>query len=169
MLIFATILYKAIRSPKFFLQLFRKLLQTFLGSKSEMHFFWGIEDCFDLFKPYKDLFNKRIFFYGLVDHDIALQAMSEDDFLINIGNNTSSQLPSKVVEYTSTGKLIVNIVKSDKDSCTINFFKKYPASLCLIEKEKSISLDYIFKVLDFIEKKPIIKPSNLKKFLRSFR
>jgi hypothetical protein len=139
-----------------------------LGDKLEMHFFGNINDCTDSFELYKDLLNKKIFLHGLVNHDIALQAMNEADFLINIGNNTSYQLPSKVVEYASTGKPIINIVKSDKDS-TINFFKKYPASLCLVENETKVDSNYISKITEFIKNPPFVEPLVLKIFLENFQ
>jgi hypothetical protein len=166
--IFIGTLYKKIRNPKYLLRLFSKLLDTPLSDKLELHFFGNIERCFDFFEPYKKLFNKKIFFHGLVNHDIAFQAMNEADFLVNIGNNTSYQLPSKVVEYASTGKPIINIVKSDKDS-TIDFFKKYPASLCLVENEAKVDSNYLSKITEFIKNPPFVEPLVLKIFLANFQ
>ena len=166
--VFIGTLIKKIRTPEFLLRLFSKLLHTHLSDKLELHFFGRINNCFDFFKPYKDLFNKKIFLHGLVNHDIALQAMNEADFLVNIGNNTPYLLPSKIVDYANTGKPILNLVKTNSD-ITINFFKKYSASLCLVEKKHIISSGYISKLIHFIENPPTIEPSILKKFIANYQ
>lgn len=132
--VFLGTLYKAIRSPKFLLQLFRKLLQTSLGDKLEMHFFGRIHDCSDSFNLYKDLLDNKIFIHGLVDHNIALRAIKEAVFLVNIGNDTSYQLPSKLVEYMSSGKPIINFISSSNDS-SLPLIKDYPLHINIIDKD----------------------------------
>ena len=57
----------------------------------------------------------------------ALAAMQSADALVNVGNATRYQLPSKVVEYAATGKPVVNIVAGDDDSSAA-FFRRYPAT-----------------------------------------
>ena len=51
--------------------------------------------------------------------------MAEADVLVNIGNRTSYQLPSKVVEYAAFGKPILNFLASPDDSSAV-FLSKYP-------------------------------------------
>ena len=48
-------------------------------------------------------------------------------------------------------------------------FKEYTASLNLVEKENITNLDYIFKLIDFIENPPNIKPLILKEFLADYQ
>lgn len=79
----------------------------------------------------------------------AAHAMKEANILVNIGNNTSYQLPSKVVEYASTGKAILNLVKTESDS-SIPFFDAYPASMCLLEYTESLCLETIEQLIKFI-------------------
>ena len=175
--VFVGTLYKAIRSPKFLLQLFRKLLQTSLGDKLEIHFFGRIHDCTDSFELYKDLLDNKIFIHGLVDHNIALRAMKEADFLINIGNNTSYQLPSKMVEYMSSGKPIMNFISSSNDS-SLQLIKDYPLHINIIDnditKENNVLLleDFIRnslgKVVNPEKVKQIINPFSEDKIIRQY-
>ena len=53
---------------------------------------------------------------GRVSHTVAIQYMSEADFLLNIGNSISSMVPSKIFEYISTGKPIISIYSNINDS-----------------------------------------------------
>jgi hypothetical protein len=46
----------------------------------------------------------------------ALIAMHHSDFLINIGNTTFYQLPSKVAEYLASQKPIINFSSIENDS-----------------------------------------------------
>lgn len=148
-LVFVGTLYKAIRSPKFLLQLFRKLLQTSLGDKLEMHFLGRVHDCADSFELYKDLLDNKIFIHGLVAHNVALQATKDADFLINVGNDTSYQLPSKMVEYMSFGKPIINFISTSNDS-SLPLIKDYPLYINIInnditEENKVILLENFIK------------------------
>ena len=54
------------------------------------------------------------------------------DVLVNIGNAVDNQMPSKIFEYISTGKPIINIYKS-KDCPTLKYLERYPAALNIFE------------------------------------
>jgi len=167
-LVFVGTLYKAIRSPYFLLKYFKELLQTSLGDRLELHFFGRIHDCTDSFELYKDLLNNKIFIHGLVDHNIALRAMKEADFLINIGNNTSYQLPSKMVEYMSSGKPIINFISSSNDS-SLALIKDYPLHINIIDKgiteENEVLLLENF-IKNSIEK--VVNPKKVKQIINPF-
>ncbi|PKP62122.1 hypothetical protein CVT91_00620 [Candidatus Atribacteria bacterium HGW-Atribacteria-1] len=167
-LVFMGTMYKKIRNPRFLLKVFNKLLDTNLAERLELHIFGNINDCFDFFIPCKEILNKKIFIHGKVNHEIALQALSDADFLINIGNTVSYQLASKVAEYANSGKPIINFSENKMDASII-FFNKYPASLNLLEKDYIANSGNITKVIDFIENPPIIKPLILKKFLANYQ
>lgn len=134
--VFIGTLYKKIRNRQFLLRLFSELLHTHLSDKLELHFFGDIEDCFDFFKPYKDSFSKKIFLHSLVDHSIALEAMREADFLVSIGNDTTYQLPSKLVEHMSSGKPIINLISSSNDSSLL-LIKDYPLHILIMNNDIS--------------------------------
>ena len=54
------------------------------------------------------------------------------DILVNIGNAVDNQMPSKIFEYISTGKPIINIYKS-RECPTLKYLEKYPAALNIFE------------------------------------
>ena len=62
---------------------------------------------------------------GQLPPELARKEIDVADGLINIGNMTSYQLPSKVVEYAASGKPILNLCLSEKDS-SARFFDSYP-------------------------------------------
>ena len=66
-------------------------------------------------KPYQDTVNSQ-------------KLIQEADFLINLNNTTSFQLPSKCADYLASGLPIINITQHANDPST-EYFKNYP--LCL--------------------------------------
>ena len=74
------------------------------------------------------------------------------DVLVNIGNAVDNQMPSKIFEYISTGKPIINICKSG-DCPTLKYMEKYPAALNLFEEDIGTSLrDCARQVREFCRK-----------------
>ena len=53
-------------------------------------------------------------FYPPHSPQSAKNLQLKTDFLLNIGNKVVNQLPSKVLEYISTGKPIINVYKDEK-------------------------------------------------------
>ena len=133
-----------------------------------MHFWGHVKDCLDDFKPYEKFLGKTIFIHGLVSREKAIQAMNDADILVNIGNKSIYQEPSKLVEYASTAKPVLNII-SQKDDCSATFFKKYPAGLNIMEhsiEQKPIEIE---KVITFIKNPPIIDKESLASFLLPYK
>lgn len=58
----------------------------------------------------------------------------EADILVNIGNAVYNQMPSKIFEYISTGKPIVNIYRSP-ECPTLRYLEKYPLALNIPETD----------------------------------
>lgn len=167
-LVFIGTLYKNIRSPDYLLLLFNNLLNSDIGHRLELHFLGNIHDCHDSFGKYQTLLGTKIFLHGQVSREKAAQAMKEADVLVNIGNNTSYQLPSKVVEYASTGKAILNLVKLKNDS-SISFFDTYPASMSLLEDTENLCLVNLGKIVEFIVNTKVIDASVLRNWLSQFQ
>ena len=61
----------------------------------------------------------------------------EADILVNIGNAVTNQMPSKIFEYISTGKPIVNIYQSG-ECPTLRYLEKYPLALNIPETDLEI-------------------------------
>ena len=65
----------------------------------------------------------------------ALAKEYEDaDVLVNIGNSVDNFMPSKIFEYISTGKPIININKLP-ECPTLKYLAAYPLALCISEEE----------------------------------
>lgn len=90
----------------------------------------------------------RLVDYGMVSHQECMQAIEKSDFLVNIGNTITNQLPSKVFEYISSGKPIINFYSEEED-LGLKYFKKYP--LCYNFYTRNYTEDDIAKLLAFCE------------------
>lgn len=127
-LLFCGWLYSSIRSPKFFLDIISCLDErfeiTFMGKECEL-----------LQERFPTETKATIITLPNQPYDIALQAMSNADVLINIGNSVPVHMPSKTLEYINTGKPMINIYKL-VDCPTLHYTKRYPLALNLFEQEK---------------------------------
>jgi glycosyltransferase involved in cell wall biosynthesis len=160
-------LHKQIRKPDWLLRLFNQLLQTYLSEKLELHFIGSINNCQEYFQPYEAMLNKKVFCHGILSRSQAFQAMKEADILVNIGNEVPYQLPSKLVEYASLGKPILNIAKIAEDSSTA-FLEDYPASFCLLEEETVFDSELLVTLIQFIEQQPCVDANQRKHWLAPF-
>ena len=113
-------LYKNLRTPDGLLYMLQSLINSDNKFKEiiELHFYGDHTPCLDSFNNYKSL-EDNIVFHGMLNKEKVLLAMSKSDVLINIGNNTTYQLPSKIVEYVAFSKPIINIISIDNDSSKI--------------------------------------------------
>jgi len=116
-----------IRSPVHLLNLFEKLLKNpqMSGITLQLHFIGAEVGFIERELDKRPILINRIFSHGRTSQTLAMQAMFEADLLINIGNSTSYQLPSKVVEYMATGKPILNITTIENDTSSRKF-QHYP-------------------------------------------
>ena len=165
-LVYIGTLYRTIRNPGFLLEVFRALSRLRIGDKLELHLFGisdGLSECFERHKRLK------VFRHGVVTREKARQAMKEADMLVNIGNTTLYQLPSKVVEYASTGKPILNLATSENDS-SLDFFKTYPAHLNILDNGSGPTAEQVAEAADFIEQLPLhVDHSELEGWLDDYR
>jgi len=167
-MVFVGTLYKALRNPGYLLKMFRNLLGTSLGRKLELHFWGEVDDCVEFFAPYKSHLDSKLFLHGLVNRDRAFQAMKSADILVNIGNSVPYHLPSKVVEYISTGKPILNLVRSTNDS-SYEFFDKLPWCLTLFDNSESIVEQDLEKLQHFLECPPDLAENYIESLIQPFR
>jgi hypothetical protein len=131
-LVYTGTLYRNLREPGFLLNLFEASLADNSIGPIELHFFGDVSSCASIFDRYRSLIDTKLFIHGLVSRDAVARATNEATILVNIGNDTVSQLPSKVVEYAATGKPIVNIVRTSNDSSAA-FFAEYPDHIDLTD------------------------------------
>lgn len=72
----------------------------------------------------EELQNNGILCLGYCDQEKLEHEIAHSSMLINIGNLVHNQLPSKIIDYISTGKPIINIVQIDKCP-SIDILKDY--------------------------------------------
>jgi glycosyltransferase involved in cell wall biosynthesis len=168
-LVFIGTLYRHLRRPDYLLQLFSAMLQLRPEFNAELHLIGDTHECRESLAPYQQRLGNRLIIHGPVDRSMAAQAMSEADILVNLGNETAFQLPSKLVEYAATGKRIVNISTLASDSST-DFLKSYPAALCLQDQGAVPSAGQIMKFSSFCRDRTDreIDASAIENFLRPF-
>lgn len=123
-------LYLIQRHPKFMFELF----EAFRNTNIVLHI---VGDLIDIPKEYIDFWKTklgdRLVLAGRVSQQTAINSMFGADVLINVGHATTNQCPSKILDYMSIGKPILNISKID--SCTsLPLLKKYPLTYTLYEK-----------------------------------
>ena len=123
-------LYSDVRSPQFFCDIVSRLDERFEVT------FMGRE-CETLLERFPIESKAKIITLPQQPYHSALQAMTDADILINIGNSIPVHMPSKTLEYINTGKPMVNFYKFP-DCPTLYYTKRYPLCLNLLEGEENV-------------------------------
>lgn len=152
-MIFLGRLYPTIRRPDFLLALFSALLVSRPAEGYELHFYGETRECDASFSPYRDLIGRSIHLHGPVPREHAVAAMRSADVLVNIGNDTRYQLPSKIVEYATTGKPILNLARYPDDS-SARFLAGYPGQLTLLARGEGPTPEDVLKLREFLANPP---------------
>lgn len=148
-LVFLGRLYPSIRRPDFLLALFAALEDSEAAERCELHFYGDTWECEASFAPYRHRLGRDIHLHGPVPREQAVSAMRSADVLVNIGNDTHYQLPSKIVEYAISGKPILNIAAHADDS-SARFLSDYPSHLTLVARAEGPSLDQVERLRAFL-------------------
>lgn len=165
-LVFTGSLYRDIRNPAYLLKLVSGLFEQ--SPDLEAHFYGRINDCADLFEEPLRKFPKNLFVHGLVTRDAAAEGLKQADFLINIANITSYQLPSKLVDYMATGKPIINLVSIEDDS-SLAFLKDYPRTVTVMERANIDINDDVKNLSDFIASPETVPQEKVATLMRQFQ
>jgi hypothetical protein len=165
-LVYLGVLYKRIRRPDFLLSLFAALHTR--NPAVELHFFGDVQDCEEDFERYPDLRGSALFTHGSVPREQVAAIMSQASVLVNIGNETSFQLPSKLVEYAGAGRPILSVSQTPSDTAS-DFLTEYPAALAIAGGTEGVSADQVEKVLRFIEDALPVDRGQLDSFLSRFQ
>jgi len=168
-ILFAGTLYRHIRSPDILLMIFERLLESPIGGRLELHLLGAINDCEDVIDGYRARLGSRLVLHGIVSREQAIAAQHDADVLVNIGNQTSFQLPSKVVEYVGMAKPILNIARHAEDS-SVAFLGKYPGALSIIAADGTDLDDLqMARVVAFFKAPPIVDPQVTREWTSQFR
>ncbi len=113
------------RNPQLLFQLFEALEKDMI----RLHI---IGEERDNWMEYLSDRTSNISFYGQRSNEVSINAELNSNILVNLGNNVSNQLPSKLLEYISTGKPILNLYKIE--NCpSLDYMDKYPVCLNVFE------------------------------------
>lgn len=166
-MVFVGTFYRKIRSPEFLLRVFDRLLKTEVGGRLELHLVGRLHDCDDLLAPYQPLLGRHVIIHGMLDRQAAHAAMREADILVNVGNDNIYQLPSKLVEYVSVGRPVLNVVKTEEDN-SLDFFRGHPASFSLLEGPE-VTDAQVDALVRFLSCPPEINDALMEEWTASFR
>ena len=114
------------RNPKFTLELARDLGDDY------RFYFIGV-NCVEIIHNAVEFSDTRIIASDPLPVDEIYQLMDSADFLVNIGNTMTNQMPSKIIDYISTGKPIINIAKS-RECPTLEYTARYPFCINVFEE-----------------------------------
>ncbi|MBU5450130.1 hypothetical protein [Acetivibrio sp. MSJd-27] len=134
-LVYAGTISKQIRDPSYLLKLFSKLRER--NSNLFLHIFGPCND-----PEFKKLCDAQdgLIYYGKVESKIAYAALGEADVAINISNQASQMVPSKIFELFSFRKPILNFVKEKMD-CALSYIERYPLVCNVFEYENNLGKD----------------------------
>jgi glycosyltransferase involved in cell wall biosynthesis len=156
--------YRALRHPGFLLALLAALRQRRVDL--HLHIFGTLNDCAACFEPYRAEIGRNIHFHGMVPRETIAAVMRSADILVNIGNSTAHQLPSKLVEYAAAARPILNLATRPGDSAAA-FLAGYPSSLTLYAADPPDEAS-VTAALAFIAKPPPIDQDAARHFLSPY-
>ena len=123
------VLTKGVRSPS-------QVLKFFQQTDFVLHWYTN-SDSKEMIKQNKIDFNRNKLF-DIVTRNEALEKMvSSLHCLLSIGNLNPAQLPSKIIEYISTGKPVLHFVEI-KDDPVLEIAKEF-SNLIVIDKNSNIT------------------------------
>jgi len=147
-MVFAGRFYAQIRHPQFLFELMDRLTHT----NMLLHIVGGArEEEYDPTFVDKYLHNHHthILNHGMQLPDVADAYLMQADVLVHVGNTVDNVMPSKILDYISTGKPILNICKS-RNCPTIPLMAKYPMALTLFEDE-GLTDAKVEQIIQFVE------------------
>ena len=144
--VFVGSLYKDLRTPHFALELFEALdlphTQLVLVGGGWENYPPELAD------DARQKLGDRLRITGPLAPQQAREELEKADILLNLGNASDTQLPSKIFEYFSTCKPVLTLAKSPTDP-SLPYLEQYPLSLTIQESE-GLEPSVLEKVRDFL-------------------
>jgi len=116
--------YRGVRDPEATMKLFTPFLRK---NQAVLEFVGSNESILN--EEQKKL---PIICHGRKSIDECNAMIDQTDVLVNIGNRIDNQVPSKILDYISTGKPIINVYVSDNDPA-LEYLRKYPLAFNIRE------------------------------------
>lgn len=108
-------LMKGIRDPF-------KLLDYLATLKTPFKFIVYGGDSINMLEPYQAILGDKLEIKGAIPRKDIIMELSRMDFLINIGNGTNIQTPSKLIDYSIAKRPIITIETNDIKEDILNEF-----------------------------------------------
>jgi hypothetical protein len=113
------VFYKDIRNPNFFLDY---LISLELDFRFDIYLRHEDSNITNLLSKHKIVLKEKLnIIYG-TDRDVLLTKLSSVDFLVNIDNTTTNQIPSKLIDYAITKRPIFSCNSSNFDEMKFHNF-----------------------------------------------
>lgn len=155
-LVFVGTLYRNLRSPKFMLSCLSALAERLGKQRLELHIYGAINDCASDLESCPEPLKSALSLHGMVERTAVLQAMVDADILVNIGNDSETQLASKVIEYMAVGRPILNFEGYHR-TVSASVLAMYPASLTVTRSNDSPTPETIETVRSFVLSPPLVE------------
>lgn len=131
-ILFCGILTDQFRSPEYALKAVTQLIDR--GEKIRLYFM-GVNNS-RVLDRYMEKYPENIFFRDRVPAETAFATMEKADVLFNISNTLDNQVPSKIFDYFSMGKAVLNLQKIE--NCPAReYFDRYPLSFTIEENRET--------------------------------
>lgn len=118
---YAGVFYKGIRNPSF-------LFDYLLSLKTDFRFFLFLRkqdaETTEILDKYIPLMKDRLRVVYALERTALIYELSKMEFLINIGNTTTTQVPSKIIDYAITKRPFITIGQNHFDKEVFNEFLK---------------------------------------------
>lgn len=146
-IVYAGTFYTDIRNPLYMLQIFQNIILSDQNIKLHILGF----GCEDMINTFQNKMGSNLVVHGQKDKHFTNDMLECADFLLSVGNNTSTQLPSKIMEYIGMGKPIIHISSIEEDTCE-KYLENYPLKCIVNEKRDSIN-EASKKINDFLKQR----------------
>ncbi len=123
---YAGLFYEDIRNPKSLLEFLLKLHADNIDFIFIVYTQINNYNNMKLLNKYKNILGKKLVINQIIPRENVIYELSKMDFLINLENLSSSQIPSKLIDYALTKRPIYSFNEVTFSKKTfIKFFKKY--------------------------------------------
>jgi len=135
---YAGVFYDDIRNPEF---LFDYLVKINIDFRFDIYLRHKDSVISNILEPYIAQLGDKITITYAINRDDLLYNLSSVDFLINIGNLTTTQIPSKLIDYAITKRPIFscNSINFDKEKFNQFLNRDYSTSLKIDIKKYNIN------------------------------
>lgn len=130
--VFAGRIYHGIRNPAYTVKLFEQLTDRNI----QLHMYGVTDEELASFKIKPTA--GTVFCHGLCPLEQVQEKIRQADIVVNIGNIMTNQVPSKIFEYISSCKPIINIA-ANSNCPSVAYLNRYPRALTLVEGENGVA------------------------------